>query len=58
MSSMGGGIWPGVPRRRFVKACWTEVKESRLGVRFGDDPFRPSMAYGRSSCRDGLKCVR
>src|SRR5207253_5245561 len=29
MSSMGGGIWPGVPRRRFVKACWTEVKRKR-----------------------------
>src|SRR5205823_8975972 len=56
MSSMGGGIWPGVPRRRFVKACWTEVKRKRAWASVSATiAFRPSMAYGRSSWRDGLK---
>src|SRR5437762_7090179 len=44
MSSIGGGICPGIPRRSCVKACWCEVKRRRASATVAATmTFTPNM---------------
>src|SRR2546429_9851559 len=56
MSSVGGGIWPGGARRRFVEGCWTGVERKRgRASGLAAVAFRASLAGGRASWPGGLK---
>ena len=59
MSSIGGGISPGRPRRRLMKLCCWVVNRRRASASLSAaTTFRPSIAYGCCSRADGRKSRR
>ncbi|MNN21222.1 hypothetical protein D3C81_1345340 [compost metagenome] len=59
MSSTGGGICPGRPRRRFTKLCCWVVNRRRDSASDSlATTFNARIAYGSRRCSEGLKSRR
>src|ERR1700749_2302805 len=59
ISSIGGGICPGVPRRRFVNDCCTDVNCLRASPSVAAQiTLIPSIKYGFSNSFDGRNVAR